>query len=40
MYDTSFQDHVIKSASGHFAIKQLIQLDRKRIDKGKTVTIK
>ncbi|XP_046852007.1 pumilio homolog 3-like [Xenia sp. Carnegie-2017] len=28
----SEEDHVFKSASGHFAIKQLIQLDKKRIE--------
>lgn len=28
------EDHVFKSASGHFAIKQLIQLDKKRREKG------
>ncbi|XP_028404711.1 pumilio homolog 3-like [Dendronephthya gigantea] len=28
------ENHVFKSASGHFAIKQLIQLDKKRSEKG------
>lgn len=28
------KDHVFKSASGHFAIKQLVKLDEKRSKKG------